>query len=659
MKYRAEIDGLRAMAVLPVILFHAGFDRFSGGFVGVDVFFVISGYLIATIIISEVSDGNFSIVNFYERRARRILPALFFVMAACVPFSWLWLTPKELKDFGQSLVAVSTFSSNILFFLETSYFDTAAELKPLLHTWSLAVEEQYYIIFPVFLMVVWRLGLQWIIFLLVIASLVSLGIATWGTLHTDYPKIVSAAFFLLPTRVWELFIGVFIALYLMRSAIPKSYLWSQILSLLGLGMILYSILYFNQTTPFPGLYALIPTIGTALVIIYAVPNTLVHKLCTQKIFVGLGLVSYSAYLWHQPILAFARHRSLGELPDLVLVILCCMSLVLAWFSWKFVEAPFRNKDTYGRRQIFVLSLSGIVVFSGLGLFLHLSDGFQESRHGVIYDRLVRVGLGNYELDNIKLAKNSSQLLDEWHKSQITRLSIAKTEGESEVYIDNKRALLVGNSHSKDLWNVFYHSSELRQSMEAERYAVNLRDIGDDFYDSNSYKAASYIFFVSKYSEEDLDSLYDLTSRILFDNKNLFIVEEIFNFPTFGSLPLSDFVVFSGLKDDASSFSELVDEVNFRHTESFLNNFASQDFYARKAIFDSQVARIHRDFPQVVILSRNDYLCPNDYCYGITPNGEKTFYDGHHHSLEGAKYFGERLSKTKFYNDLLAGIERGN
>ena len=151
MKYRAEIDGLRALAVLPVILFHAGFEWFSGGFVGVDVFFVISGYLITTIIISEMAEGKFSIVNFYERRARRILPALFFVMAACLPFAWVWLTPNDLKDFGQSLVAVSTFSSNILFWLESGYFDRAAELKPLLHTWSLAVEEQYYILFPIFL----------------------------------------------------------------------------------------------------------------------------------------------------------------------------------------------------------------------------------------------------------------------------------------------------------------------------------------------------------------------------------------------------------------------------------------------------------------------------------------------------------------------------
>ncbi len=214
MKYRAEIDGLRALAVIPVILFHAGFEWFSGGFVGVDVFFVISGYLITTIIISEMAEGKFSMVNFYERRARRILPALFFVMAACLPFAWLWLTPSDLKDFGQSLIAVSFFSSNMLFWLESGYFDTAAELKPLLHTWSLAVEEQYYILFPIFLMLTWRLGVKWISIILSFVFLLSLGLAVLGTQYATNPQITSGTFFLLPTRGWELLVGVFAAFYL-------------------------------------------------------------------------------------------------------------------------------------------------------------------------------------------------------------------------------------------------------------------------------------------------------------------------------------------------------------------------------------------------------------------------------------------------------------
>jgi len=158
MKHRPEIDGLRALAVLPVILFHAGFQTFSGGFVGVDIFFVISGYLITSIILAEKQAGTFSLWRFYERRARRILPALFVMMLVCIPFAWMWMFPADLKGFFRSLAAVGSFSSNILFANESGYFDVAAELKPLLHTWSLGVEEQYYLIFPLCLLLAWRFG---------------------------------------------------------------------------------------------------------------------------------------------------------------------------------------------------------------------------------------------------------------------------------------------------------------------------------------------------------------------------------------------------------------------------------------------------------------------------------------------------------------------
>ena len=398
MKYRAEIDGLRALAVLPVILFHAGFEWFSGGFVGVDVFFVISGYLITTIIISEMAEGKFSIVNFYERRARRILPALFFVMAACLPFAWLWLTPSDLKDFGQSLVAVSTFSSNILFWLKSGYFDTAAELKPLLHTWSLAVEEQYYILFPIFLMLTWRLGIKWVVILLSIVFLVSLGVAVWATQYATHPKIISGAFFLLPTRGWELLVGVFAAFYLKYNTHLKSHSLNQALSLLGFCLIVYSIIAFDKTTPFPSLYALVPTIGTGLLILCAVPKTFIHKLLSLKFIVGIGLISYSAYLWHQPLLAFARHKVVGDVAELHLIILCITSLLMAWFSWRFVEAPFRSKGIFSRTFIFTSALTFMFIFCLIGFFTHQTNGFQKD---------LNIEHSNYQIDgNIMLLGDS-------------------------------------------------------------------------------------------------------------------------------------------------------------------------------------------------------------------------------------------------------------
>ena len=233
MNYRAEIDGLRALAVLPVILFHAGFKWFSGGFVGVDVFFVISGYLITTIIISDLAEGKFSIVNFYERRARRILPALFFVMVVCLPFAILLLAPSDLKDFGQSLVSTATFSSNILFWWERGYFGTALELKPLLHTWSLAVEEQYYIIFPLFLTLSWKFGIRKITIFLMLIFLISLSLAHFTSIYGIFDRIITGSFYLIPTRAWELLLGVFIAIYFYHFKVTSLTRFNQFFSLLG------------------------------------------------------------------------------------------------------------------------------------------------------------------------------------------------------------------------------------------------------------------------------------------------------------------------------------------------------------------------------------------------------------------------------------------
>ncbi len=375
MHYRPEVDGLRTVAVIPVILFHAGFQLFSGGFVGVDIFFVISGYLITSIIYSELMIGNFSIVQFYERRARRILPALFFVLAACLPFAWLWLLPADTKGFAQSLVSVTLFSSNILFWLTSGYFDTATELKPLLHTWSLAVEEQYYVFFPLLLMVVWRAGKHVLLAVLAVIALASLAAAQW--LVHDRPDF---AFYLLPTRAWELLIGAFTAIYFttdinQRVAGPVR----QAGSLAGLALIALALFAYDKHTPFPGVYALAPTVGAALVILYATPATWVGRLLASGPLVRIGLVSYSAYLWHQPLFAFARHRSLDEPSPLVFGALVAATLALAYFSWKYVEAPFRTRGVFSRKQIFTFGLAGSLVFAAAGLSGQLTDGFLAQR----------------------------------------------------------------------------------------------------------------------------------------------------------------------------------------------------------------------------------------------------------------------------------------
>lgn len=371
MKYRREVDGLRAVAVIPVILFHAGFDAFSGGFVGVDVFFVISGYLITGIISAELAQGKFSLVGFYERRARRILPALTVVVAACIPLSWLLLAPSDLKDFWQSVVAVSLFASNILFWLESDYFDAAAELKPLLHTWSLAVEEQFYLFFPLLLALVWPLGARRVVAVLLGAGVASFALAQWTT--ENHP---AASFYLLPTRAWELLIGALVALRFTTASMPERVppAARSALGIAGLALILGSVAGYDEHTPFPSVYTLTPTVGTALILLYGTAGTWVARALSGRVIVGIGLVSYSAYLWHQP--AFARHASVGEPPGWVYLLLSVASLVLAVLTWRYVEQPFRYGRSFARPRVFALAAASAAVLAGIGLWGSVGRGLE-------------------------------------------------------------------------------------------------------------------------------------------------------------------------------------------------------------------------------------------------------------------------------------------
>lgn len=372
MDYRREIDGLRALAVLPVILFHAGIETFSGGFVGVDVFFVISGYLITTIILTELAQDKFSIVNFYERRARRILPALFLIMLVCIPFAWFLLSPAELTSFSKSLIAVSLFVSNFFFWRDGGYFETAAELKPLLHTWSLAVEEQYYVLFPIFLMLFWRLGKRLILVALAIVFVASLALGQWAAYASP-----DLAFYLLLTRGWELLIGAFAAFHFSKARHKEfGRAGSEIGGWLGVALIFCAVFSYSRATPFPGFYALVPTLGAVLIILFATQQNSVGRFIGNKVFVSIGLISYSAYLWHQPVLAFARHW-LVDINSLVMFFLIGLVLLLSTLSWKYVEIPFRTKSQYGRKYVFVISFLGALFFILVGYLSSKIDFNQE------------------------------------------------------------------------------------------------------------------------------------------------------------------------------------------------------------------------------------------------------------------------------------------
>ena len=370
MRYRSDIDGLRTVAVLPVVFYHLGIPGFPGGYVGVDVFFVISGYLITSLIGEEVKEHRFSIIRFYERRVRRIFPALIVVLIFSAILATRSMFPEMLAKFGASVFATVFFASNILFWRESGYFDLTATEKPLLHTWSLAVEEQFYIFFPLILYAVHRWAKsRWIPWIGGIAAL-SFALSVYGVY-----KWPTATFYLAPTRAWELMIGALLALDVVPPAFSR---WlREALALFGVVLIACAVFFFSDTTTFPGPGAVAPCFGAALVI-YAgrSGSTATGAALSSWPMVRVGLASYSLYLWHWPLIVFAKGFLLHPLTTSDRAVLLVASYLAAEVSLRFVEKPFRRRDGVLRRYpLFAAAAAVMGCLAGFGLLGHLSHGW--------------------------------------------------------------------------------------------------------------------------------------------------------------------------------------------------------------------------------------------------------------------------------------------
>lgn len=372
MKYRADIDGLRTIAVVPVLFYHAGLGL-PGGFIGVDVFFVISGFLITFLITSELHENRFSILNFYERRARRLFPALFAMLLVTLVASMIIMVPSDLEDFGKSMLSTTLFAGNIWFYLQEGYFNEAAELQPLLHTWSLGVEEQYYLIFPLILIALnLILGYKRLFFCV---SMLALGsfVASIAML----PSKPEATFFLPHLRAWELLVGSLLGLATWRgwvSSFLKSLPIVHLLSLLGLTAIIWPMLRYDPETPFPALAALPPVLGaTILIATGSNRQSIVARLLSVRPMVFIGKLSYSLYLWHWPVISLAFYMN-GKLSPLQGAGCLLISMVLSYVSLRFVEQPFRNRQRIDRKAIFVCSFGAIAVSLSAGFALGKLDG---------------------------------------------------------------------------------------------------------------------------------------------------------------------------------------------------------------------------------------------------------------------------------------------
>lgn len=440
MNYRSEIDGLRGFAILSVVLFHAGFEIFSGGYLGVDIFFVISGYLITHNISSEYKIGKFSILSFYEKRVRRIIPALFFVMAITIPLAWALLTPSELVSFSKSIISVPIFVSNIFFWQDTDYFQAASELKPLLHTWSLAVEEQYYLIFPILLLLIYKFSRLHIFLIISLLSCLSLALS-----NVYYYYDPRANFFLLPSRVWEFGLGALAALYKQDQEKITRLFEKNFLGITGFIIITLSIVLFNKGTPQPSLYTLFPTIGTLLIILFATSDTLIGRLLSIRFLVSIGIVSYSVYLWHQPIFAFSRNYFSNTENILVKIILIIISMMLGYVTWYFIERPFRRATYITTRSIYILT----IVISAL--FIFLGNASYEAFYSLLGTEVER-----------KMAKTLSNSSAAYVTSMDERLFV-KYRVEYERDIDT---LIIGSSRVMQIGQQDYKSNLLNLSVSA-------------------------------------------------------------------------------------------------------------------------------------------------------------------------------------------------
>lgn len=650
LKYRAEIDGLRAIAVIPVILFHAGFLLFEGGFVGVDIFFVISGYLITSILLEDINNENF-FVNFYCRRARRILPALFVLVLFCVPVAWILLLPDDLLSFMNSVVGVATFSSNILFWSESGYFDQAAELKPLLHTWSLAVEEQYYFLFPVFLYGFWRFGRNRVFWLIVIFAIISLALSEWAWRNKP-----NANFFLAPTRAWELLAGSIAAFIVQKRGIVPN----NTLAILGFSAIIFSIFAYDKTTPFPSIYALVPTMGVVLIILFADENTHVAKILNSRLLVGIGLISYSAYLWHQPLFVFTRMLTFSD-PSMALMIgVIILTLILAYLSWRFVEMPFRDIKLIDTKTLFLCTLPVSAFLIGLGGCYHMN---------IIPHKTVNI---SWLPENTQVPEKFGGIIqDGWGCSARDPFSscvIGNTNAQNAIVI-------AGDSHARVL-------TEAAQFYSADKdfKLIDLTAGGCPFFlDLNVYVNG----YLSKHCEASLQTsrmefLKQLPASIVLLHARypLYIIGDGFDNLIGGKEPSRSYYSAKHQTDDhelryaqiEDAFEQTVGKLlEYGHkvvivgtvpsngwnpihrllkVEQTSINIKPQDVWNlmkiplatikdRNQLAEQAIERIKIKYPDVGYINPQDIFCDDSYCNSITAT-QILYSDGDHLSFEGTK-----------------------
>ena len=412
-KYRPEIDGLRAVAVVSVILYHAGFiinvdenlTFLPGGFLGVDIFYVISGYLISYLILEKLKSNNFSFLDFYERRARRLLPVLLLVIFLSLVAGYILMLPAQYKDLSNSSIASLFFFSNIWFYFSDNYFADSSLIKPLLHTWSLSIEEQFYIFFPplLFLLYLKKKNINGVLLILIFFSLL------YSQLGSTY--FANLNFYIIFSRIWELAFGGWIALSHIRSKSEINFKYRNSIETLSFSMIILSFFIFDKNTPHPSILTSVIVAGTGILIYFRNSDSFIKRFLSSKIFVGVGLISYSLYLWHYPVFAFKKIKS-NYLSDFDKIESILLVFFLSLLSFFLVEKPFRNKRLIRKSFFFkIISIAFITIFS-LSIYINQTNGMPKRYSQEVlelidfnynYNKIYRTGTCHNE--DVKKIKN--------------------------------------------------------------------------------------------------------------------------------------------------------------------------------------------------------------------------------------------------------------
>jgi peptidoglycan/LPS O-acetylase OafA/YrhL len=620
--YRPEIDGLRAIAVISVIFYHAQITFFSqkifvGGFIGVDIFFVISGYLITSIILKElVIKGTFSFKNFYERRARRILPVLLFVILASLPFAWNYLLPSIFIDFSKTILFSLGFSSNFYFNYSASDYFGSHPYKPFLHTWSLSIEEQFYIIFPLILIITFKYFKKYLFVFLLIGFFTSLLISDWASI-----KYSSKAFYLIVTRAWELIAGSILAyLQIIKGYRAKNRSLNSSMPSIGIFLIFLSIFFFKDEVPHPSFYTLLPIFGVCLVIWFSNKDELITKILSSKFFVGIGLISYSLYLWHYPIFVFNDIIK----TEYNLFILIIIITLLSIFSYFYIELPARNKNNKFR-PIFLLIFSTFIFLLYFNFNVLLKNGYEKRFY---YS-------ATYKLSNLEHDKSISNFMKNYNY---------------ENYDERKNVLVVGNCFGWDIFRIlsntnlskqYYFSSAL---LENKNHAFEVKYLYNFLTNKKTnmwqkfnkitdkqYKSAEYIILASEYTNADLEILDELIEILKSDNKKVLIFTQVAHQHTFNNLSLLDtFVYKNKIFPNDESLKKIERQLYTSYEDA--NNFDLK-IKDRSILFD-----------------RRNIFCDRvkKSCHAVTDENYKIYWDVGHITDKAAKFFAKKIETNKIF-----------